>query len=209
MTPFQTLLDYLKNEGNIQELPAYSKLLTNVRKSCDREMKAILERAAYLLDKGNNPFKFQVLSDVDSRNVFTLLRTIWTDTFVEEFDKLTTTGRESANVSINLEGLDILFSDIIGNIHKYSVMKRSCMFNVQNEMLVITFQNDFKNLRDVETLVSYMNGDEKDEVQFRITHGTPLIKQNCKDQNITIRSSIVNDEDGSKLYQLQLIIKTI
>lgn len=209
MTPFQTLLDYLKNEGNIQNVPAYPRLLANVRKSCDREMTAILNRAAYLLDKGNNPFKFQILSDVDSRNVFTLLRAIWTDTFIEEFDKLTTTGRESANISVNLEGLDVLFSDIIGNIQKYSIQKRSCLFNVQNEVLVITFQNDFKSIRDVESLVSYMNGDEKDEVQFRITHGTPLIKQNCKDQNIAIEASVINDEDGNKLYQLQLTIKIL
>ncbi len=209
MTPFQTLLDYLKNDGNIQESPAYPKLLTNVRKSCDREMKAILERAAYLLEKGNNPFKYQVLSEVDSRSVFTLLRTIWTDTFVEEFDKLTTTGRESADVPVNLEGLDVLFSDIIGNIQKYSIEKRFCSFNVQDEVLAITFQNDFKSRRDVESLVSYMNGDEKDEVQFRITHGTPLIKQNCKDQNIAIKASIINDEDGNNIYQLQLLIKIL
>lgn len=209
MTPFQTLLDYLKNEGNIQELESYPKLLANVRKSCEREMKAILERSAYLLNKDNNPFKFQVLTDVDSRNIFTLLRTIWTDTFIEEFDNLTTTGRECLNVSVNLEGLDVLFSDIIGNIQKYSITKRSCLFDVQDKNLVITFKNDFKNIREVEALVSYMNGDEKDEVQFRITHGTPLIKQNCKDQNIRIRSSIVSDDDGYKLYQLQLIIKTI
>ncbi len=209
MTPFQTLLDYLKNEGNIQKLESYPKLLANVRKSCEREMKAILERSAYLLNKDNNPFKFQVLTDVDSRNIFTLLRTIWTDTFIEEFDNLTTTGRECLNVSVNLEGLDVLFSDIIGNIQKYSITKRSCTFDVQDKNLVITFKNDFKNIREVEALVSYMNGDEKDEVQFRITHGTPLIKQNCKDQNIRISSSIVSDDDGYKLYQLQLIIKTI
>ena len=209
MTPFQTLLDYLKNEGNIQELESYPKLLANVRKSCEREMKAILERSAYLLNKDNNPFKFQVLTDVDSRNIFTLLRTIWTDTFIEEFDNLTTTGRECLNVSVNLEGLDVLFSDIIGNIQKYSITKRSCTFDVQDKNLVITFKNDFKYIREVEALVSYMNGDEKDEVQFRITHGTPLIKQNCKDQNIRISSSIVSDDDGYKLYQLQLIIKTI
>ena len=209
MTPFQTLLDYLKNEGNIQEFESYPKLLANVRKSCEREMKAILERSAYLLNKDNNPFKFQVLTDVDSRNIFTLLRTIWTDTFIEEFDNLTTTGRECLNVSVNLEGLDVLFSDIIGNIQKYSITKRSCIFDVQDKNLVITFKNDFKNIREVEALVSYMNGDEKDEVQFRITHGTPLIKQNCKDQNIRISSSIVSDDDGYKLYQLQLIIKTI
>ena len=54
-----------------------------------------------------------------------------------------------------------------------------------------------------------MNGDEKDEVQFRITHGTPLIKQNCKDQNIIVRASVENAEDGDSLYQLQLIIKTL
>ncbi|MBO5466210.1 MAG: hypothetical protein J6A02_02060 [Prevotella sp.] len=209
MTPFQTLLDYLKNEGNIQELESYPKLLANVRKSCEREMKAILERSAYLLNKDNNPFKFQVLTDVDSRNIFTLLRTIWTDTFIEEFDNLTTTGRECLNVSVNLEGLDVLFSDIIGNIQKYSITKRSCIFDVQDKNLVITFKNDFKNIREVEALVSYMNGDEKDEVQFRITHGTPLIKQNCKDQNIRMSSSIVSDDDAYKLYQLQLIIKTI
>ncbi len=209
MTPFQTLLDYLKNEGDIQNLPAYPRLLANVQKSCDREMKAILSRAAYLLDKGNNPFKFQVLSDVDSRNVFTLLRTIWVDTFIEEFDKLTTTDRESANISVNLEGLDVLFSDIIGNIQKYSIKKRFCLFKVQDEVLVITFQNDFKSIRDVESLVSYMNGDEKDEVQFRITHGAPLIKQNCKDQNIAIEASVISDEDGNKLYQLQLTIKIL
>lgn len=209
MTPFQTLLDYLNNEGGIQDLPGYPILLENARKSCDREMTAILERAAYLLEKGNNPFRFQVLSDIDSRNIFTLLRTIWTDTFMEEFDKLTITGREYANVSVNLEGLDVLFSDIIGNMQKYSIKKRSCSFNVQDEVLAITFQNDFKSIRDIESLVSYMNGDEKDEVQFRITHGTPLIKQNCKDQNIAIVANIISDKDNNKLYQLQLKIKTL
>ena len=78
-----------------------------------------------------------MLSDVDSRNVFTLLRTIWVDTFIEEFDKLTTTDRESANISVNLEGLDVLFSDIIGNIQKYSIKKRFVYLSYEMKFLLL------------------------------------------------------------------------
>lgn len=209
LTPFQTLLDYLNNEGRVQSLPGYPALLKKVRKSCEREMRDILNRAAYLLEKGNNPFKYQVLTDTDSRNIYTLLRSIWTDTFAEDFDSLTSSTGVSMCVPVNLEGLDVLFSDIIGNMQKYSVNTRTCNFEARENVITITFYNDFdsRRQRDVESLIRYMNGDEIDEVQFRITHGTPLIKQNCSDQNIGVLASIAESDAFIPLYKLQLTIK--
>lgn len=211
LTPFQTLLDFLNNEGNVQSLPGYPVLFSKVMTSCEREMRDILSRAAYLLEKGNNPFKYQVLTDTDSRNIYTLLRLIWTDTFAEDFDCLTSTEGKTICVQVNIEGLDVLFSDIIGNMQKYSLKTRTCMFDVKDEELIITFFNDFdmKMQRDIESLVRYMNGDETDEVQFRITHGTPLIKQNCSDQNIGILASVVENDAFNLLYKLQLTIKAL
>lgn len=208
LTPFQTLLDYLNNEGDIQSFERYPILLEGAKSSCKREMNDILVRAKFLLDKGNNPFQYQVLTATDSRSVFTLLRTIWNGTFPEDFDNLINSGKESCEVMVNIEGIDVLFSDIIGNIKKYSLEKRSCIFDVKDDKLEINFINDIYDYPSVEALVKYMNGDDKDEVLFRVTHGTPLIKQNCKDQNISLRASIIS-ENGCKLYNLTLSIKSV
>lgn len=209
LTPFQTLLDYLNNEGDIQKFDRYPILLENVKKSCSREMKDILQRAKFLLDKGNNPFLHQVLTETDSRSIFTLLRTIWIDTFSDEYDSLITIGNDRCCVPVNIEGMDVLFSDIIGNMKKYSKKNRLCKFDVTKSKIKIIFSNDFADLHAVESLVNYINSDEKNEVFFRVTHGTPLIKQNCKDQNIEICASITKDTDALTLYNLSLIIKSI
>lgn len=209
LTPFQTLLDYLNNEGNIQSFERYPILLENVKKSCSREMKDILQRAKFLLDKGNNPFLHQVLTETDSRSIYTLLRTIWIDTFSDECDNLINISNARCCVPINVEGMDILFSDIIGNMKKYSKTYRSCKFDASESKIDIIFFNDFTDLHAVESLVNYMNSDEKNEVFFRVTHGTPLIKQNCKDQNIDIRANITKDIDAVNLFSLNLTIKAI
>lgn len=208
LTPFQTLLDYLNNEGNIQSFDRYPILLESAKSSCKREMNDIIARAKFLLDKGNNPFQYQVLTSTDSRSVFTLLRTIWNGSFPEEFENLINAGRESCDVMVNIEGIDVLFSDIIGNMKKYSLEKRFCNFDVKEDKVEIDFFNDIYDYPSVDALVKYMNGDEIDEVLFRVTHGTPLIKQNCKDQNIGLKADIIT-KDNSILYNLTLSIKSV
>lgn len=208
LTPFQTLLDYLNNEGDIQSFEKYPILLESAKSSCKREMNDILVRAKFLLDKGNNPFQYQVLTSTDSRSVYTLLRTIWNGAFPEDFDNLINAGKEHCDVMVNIEGIDVLLSDIIGNIKKYSLVKRFCIFDVKEDKLEINFFNDIYDDPSVEALVKYMNGDEKDEVLFRVTHGTPLIKQNCRDQKIDLRADIKTD-NGIKLYNLKLSIKSV
>ena len=52
---------------------------------------------------------------------------------------------ELAYIKTSMEGVEILFSDIIGNMFKYQKGQSTCCCTCDSEFLIIVFKNDFSN----------------------------------------------------------------
>ena len=199
LTPIQTLVDLLNNEGNIQQHPNFKKHLEKTVDRCANEIISIQQRSEYLLNKENDPFFNNKLSKLSIKRIYVLLRDIWSSKFPESNFIIEDIPNQSEQIEYkvdsNLNALEILFSDIIGNMYKYSAGYVRCEIKQNENQYFIRFYNSFKEKENVDLLISDMNTDEKDEIIFSKTHGIALIKQNIHDLHITSYASIINKEN--------------
>lgn len=207
LTPLQTLVDLAKNEGSVKQLEGYDEVLLETARSAQKEINAILSKAEFLLNKQNNPFVFRK-EDCDAQIIFVTLSSIWDDLLSAE-DKMEVSKNTEENYKYesNIEGLEILFSDIIGNMQKYSQKYRKCLFKQnENEGLIIVFENDFSSKKDVTLLINDINNPNKDAVIYRTSYGVTNIRAIADNLSIGLRAGFVT-EDDKELYQLELIFE--
>ena len=205
LTPLQTLVDLAKNEGDVKLIDNYDELLIDTANTAQKEINSILGKAEYLLNKKNNPFLF-TKEDCDSQNIFVVLKSIWNNQlpnssiFNVEIDK-----KENVIYESNIEGLEILFSDIIGNIKKYSRNIQKCHFKMDADLLLtITFENDFISRRDVLPMINDINNPNKDAVLYRTSYGIANIRAITDNLGIKRHATLYADNNDD-FYQLQLI----
>lgn len=204
LTPLQTLVDLAKNEGGVKQLEEYDSLLLETANSAQKEINVILEKAEYLLNKENNPFVF-IMEDCDIQNIFITLSSIWSTLLSSAPDmEVAMETSETVFYESNMEGLEILFSDIIGNMNKYSNHYQRCLFH-QDEIgvLTITFKNDFNSKKDILMLINDINNPNKDAVIYRTSYGVTNIRAIAGNLSIGLRAELSNSE-MSELYLLEL-----
>lgn len=204
LTPLQTLVDLAKNEGGVKQLENYDGLLLETAHSAQKEIDSILEKAEYLLNKQNNPFVFSK-EDCDAHNIFEILSSIWSNLLPISAKMCVEMGEEAnAIYESNNEGLEILFSDIVGNMSKYSKNIQRCSFKEgRDSVLTLTFENDFGNKRDTQLLINDINNPNKDAVIYRTSYGIANIRAITDNLTIGRHAALVLD-DGNELYQLEL-----
>lgn len=204
LTPLQTLVDLAKNEGGVKQLENYDGLLKDTAYSAQKEIDAILEKAEYLLNKQNNPFVFSK-EDCDAHNIFVVLSSIWTTLLPNTAIMCVDMGEESDDIyESNIEGLEILFSDIVGNMRKYSKNVQRCSFREGGDsVLIVTFENDFGNKRDTQLLINDINNPNKDAVIYRTSYGIANIRAITDNLGIGRQAFLVTDS-GYELYHLEL-----
>ncbi len=204
LTPLQTLVDLAKNEGGVKQLENYDGLLMETAHSAQKEIDSILEKAEYLLNKQNNPFVFSK-EDCDAHNIFVILSSIWSNLLPLSAKMCVEMGEETnAIYESNIEGLEILFSDIVGNMSKYSKNVQRCSFREDgSSVLTITFENDFGNRRDAQLLINDINNPNKDAVIYRTSYGISNIRAITDNLSIGRHAALVT-VDGNELYQLEL-----
>lgn len=207
LTPLQTLVDLAKNEGDVKQIENYDELLIDTANRAQKEIDSILGKAEFMLNKQNNPFVF-TKEDCDSHNIFVVLKSIWTNqlsnsaVFTVEMEN-----KENAIYESNIEGLEILFSDIIGNIKKYSKSIQRCIFKLDiDSVLTIEFENDFFNKRDIQLIINDINNPNKDAVLYRTSYGIANIRAITDNLSIERHATIVADDDN-ELYHLELLFK--
>lgn len=206
LTPLQTLVDLARNEGGVKQLDEYDSLLLDTANSAQKEINVILEKAQYLLNKQNNPFVF-IKENCDAQSIFVTLSSIWSTILPSAPDMEVSMETEEAVVyESNMEGLEILFSDIIGNMNKYSKHYQRCVFR-QDEtgILTITFNNDFESKKEIEILISDINNPNKDAVIYRTSYGVTNIRAIAGNLTIGLKAGLVSGE-MSELYQLELLL---
>ena len=114
---------------------------------------------------------------------------------------------ENVIYETNIEGLEILFSDIIGNIKKYSKNMQRCFFKLDmDSVLTIVFENDFNSRRDILLIINDINNPNKDAVLYRTSYGIANIRAITDNLAIERHATIVAEEDND-LYHLELIFK--
>ena len=204
LTPLQTLVDLAKNEGGVKQLDNYDSLLKETAYSAQKEIGSILEKAEYLLNKQNNPFVFSK-EDCDAHNIFVVLSSIWSNLLPNTAIMCVDMGEESDDIyESNIEGLEILFSDIVGNMRKFSKNVQRCSFRESGEsVLTVTFENDFGNKRDTQLLINDINNPNKDAVIYRTSYGIANIRAITDNLGIGRQASLVIDNEN-ELYHLEL-----
>lgn len=204
LTPLQTLVDLVKNEGGVKQLPDYDALLQESAHSAQKEINVILEKAEYLLNKKNNPFVFSRI-ECDTQSIFITLSSIWTN-LLPSSSKMEVVLDSSGQpiYETNVEGLEILFTDIVGNMRKYSKSIQRCSFRQDADSIItITFENDFGSKRDVTPLISDINNPNKDAVIYRTSYGVSNIRAIANNLSIGILANM-STLDDVEVYQLQL-----
>lgn len=207
LTPLQTLVDLAKNEGDVKKLDNFDEILEKTAFSAQREINAILDKAEYLLNKQNNPFVF-IKEGYDAHTIFEVLSSIWSN-LLPLSDKIVVDTKQEVKTlyESNIEGLEILFSDIIGNMNKYAKNYLSCVFKQNdNSILTISFENDFGNSKDIEALINDVNNPNKDAVIYRTSYGVANIRAISDNLCVGLLASLV-EKDNRELYRLELNFK--
>ena len=148
LTPYQTLLD-LYDDANANNFPTeITNLLTNTAVRARIELSELLKRSEYLLEKGNDPYNHQELSNISIKKLHGCIRDIWNFYFIDDIktdSKSKPLSSDNLYVLSNINALNILLTDIIGNINKYYRDEAKCTVSINDTDLCIIFENNFTN----------------------------------------------------------------
>ena len=146
---------------------------------------------------------------VKPRKVFSILRTVWENSFNHRnllVDNVEFLENENLTVQTNMEGLEILFSDIIGNMFKYQNSYSACKVSCSTDILKICFLNDFFEISIVKELINSYNENSKEEITKRKTYGVSNIKSFVSDTNLDL-VAFTRVEDDKTLFCLEITFK--
>ena len=209
LSSLQTLTDVINDMDprNIDE--GYIEVAKEAARRSSIDINSILQKAKYLLNKENNPFHYQPTEICKTRKIFAILRQVWENTLTNSIITVSNIKQiddESYHIETNLEGVEILFSDIIGNMYKYQKNNSYCYCTCDNEFLIIVFKNDFADKDSVLSLVKTYNQKDKEEIIKRKTFGISNVKSFVSDMNIILESSIESESDP-ELFTITLKFK--
>ena len=185
-------------------------LINKCAKRVQIDLKSITEQAEYIVKRENNPFHYQIKSSMKIEKLYVILRMVWNGAFSKDIliptEDLWQTN-ERLQINTNGEALEILFSDIIGNMSKYQKSISSCSFSCSEDELEIKFENDYEEEDKVLELVKAYNNDDNEEILKRKTYGVSNIKQIVKELDIELKSSVTTAAKENKKFQIVLIFK--
>lgn len=211
LSSLQTLTDVVNdmNPTNINE--GYIEVAKEAALRSSIDIESILQKAKYLLNKENNPFHYQPTETCKTRRMFATLRQVWENILLNSnisVSNIEQINNDSYHIKTNMEGVEILFSDIIGNMSKYQKSNSSCNCTCDNEFLTIVFKNDFADKESVLSLVKTYNQKDKEEIIKRKTYGVSNVKSFVSDMDIILFSSIETESD-TELFTITLKFKLI
>ena len=144
----------------------------------------------------------------ETQNIFDILSSIWSNQLPHADKIVVNIGQGDASLyESNIEGLEILFSDIIGNMNKYAKNYQGCVFKQDDcSILTVTFENDFGNRKEIESLINDVNNPNKDAVIYRTSYGVANIRAISDNLGVGLLASLV-EKDNLELYRLELNFK--
>lgn len=211
LSSLQTLTDVINDMDSTNINDGYIEVAKEAAQRSSIDIDSILQKAKYLLNKENNPFHYQPTEFCKTRRMFATLRQVWENILSNSnitVSNIEQINDESYHIETNMEGVEILFSDIIGNMFKYQKNNSSCNCTCDNEFLTIVFRNDFADKESVLSLVKTYNQKDKEEIIKRKTFGVSNVKSFVSDMDIILFSSIENELD-TELFTITLKFKLI
>lgn len=211
LNSLQTLTDVVNDMDSTNINEGYIEVAKEAAQRSNIDIESILQKAKYLLNKENNPFHYQPMETCKTRKMFATLRQVWENILSNSnitVSNIEQINDESYHIETNMEGVEILFSDIIGNMFKYQKNNSYCNCACDNEFLTIVFKNDFVDKETVLSLVKTYNQKDKEEIIKRKTFGISNVKSFVSDMNIILVSSIENELD-TELFTITLKFKLI
>lgn len=211
LNSLQTLTDVVNDMDSTNINEGYIEVAKEAAQRSNIDIESILQKAKYLLNKENNPFHYQPMETCKTRKMFATLRQVWENILSNSnitVSNIEQINDESYHIETNMEGVEILFSDIIGNMFKYQKNNSYCNCSCDNEFLTIVFKNDFVDKETVLSLVKTYNQKDKEEIIKRKTFGISNVKSFVSDMNIILVSSIENELD-TELFTITLKFKLI
>jgi len=199
-------------EKDIDLKKVLNKLLLEENNSAKSALSEILNRANQILEEGANPFNVTSdIGDIQIQGLFSELRILSSEMFgsnriendlqKEQFDY---------NVSVSNKGIHIVFSDILNNIRKYYNGEYAIRFEIFDNNLIISFENNFHpipiNLDNIKKLIKYFNSEENYNIFKMTTKGAFLMKDFLRQMDIKLEVSL-NEEKSLFTSKLTFKIK--
>lgn len=216
MTPLTNLIAYYKNSDKYSP-SVKTKMEGRMKKEvkqADSDLKEILSTANYLLDKSNNPFIEPEMKEIRISKIFIVLSEIverLLNGIVEIDDTMIKTMDTNLVVSTSLIESKIMLTDWINNMFKYKDKYYSVSMSLNNDLLIITFLNDYNIDEDtIQRLIRDVNSQEKDAVLEGkdYGYGIYIIKSIANSLNIGIEAYKDYSIDHGSLLGLKIKMKS-
>lgn len=205
LSSIQTLTDLINDIEYTSIDENKYNLLRNTAKRANVDIQSIIHNAKYLLDQDINPFHYINICPQSPRSVLTVLRQVWGNSFPTIPLSIIGTNfldQKDLTIDIDIEGVEILFSDIIGNMLKYRRDLSLCTLSCSDQQLSIKFKNDYDDDNKIKELIKSYNSNDKKEIIRRKTYGVTNIKSFVADTKIDLEAVMEN-----QLFILNLKMK--
>ena len=207
LTPMTNVIAFYREEKKMSEevRTKMFKYMDHLVYQADKDLKDILTTANYLLDKSNNPYVQPALKQVHVSKIYIFVSEVVEQLLggiVEADESLRKQLESNLVVDINILETKIMLTDWVNNMRKYMLNDYSVIVKMEENKLVINFENNFKAQEDdIIQLVKDMNNKSKDAVieGKNYGYGVFTIKSIAADLGIGIESYI--DIDESKQYK--------
>lgn len=216
MTPLSNLVAYHKVE-DIMDAEVKRKLKKRFSKEVDQadtDLKDILKYANYLLDKSNNPFAENDISEIPIHKIFVVLSELTQSHFgivVNTDLNLQSIELKKRVIHSNLIQCKILMTDWIENMRKNNGDYNAVSMRYEDQNLIIRFENTYITSEDeIMRLVRDMNSMSKDAVLEgkNYGHGIYIIKSVAREFGIDIKTERTYDEKQGYVLCLNLKFPT-
>lgn len=196
LSSIMNLIVYDNLPNDKKTLP--SQLYHKQAKQAIKDINDIKNTAESLLDESHNPFR---ATDLES-----------TVTLEKAYSILSEYSMTHLGINVNvsdefyptdkyyLKGsllpYKLIFVDWLRNMQKYHNIKKSVNFEIKDNIALLKFINDAKNINDITTALGAINNKKKDMVIRKNTHGVALIKHYADGLGILLSASTFCDADS-------------
>lgn len=207
-------------ERIIDSIPLeYRDLIQAEIKNSQNDLKSLEKKADYLLDKDNNPISFTNVKPFSIASFFAILKKTWNEYFPERKIIVINNNKidindSSLKIETNIDGVEIVFTDWIRNMSKYSMDMESVYLNfiVEESKIHIKFSNSHElSQEDQLSLKNAIVSNDRTEISRRKTHGIYNMKQITNTLDISLdlnfRSEIKDKE--YKMIDFSMYFKVI
>lgn len=212
LSPIKTFINVSKlteNEVDKAKKTKYNKDRLKLIGKADNELREIVKRADYLLEKSRNPFIIDSTDRLSVRSLHGLIREIWIKYFDTVSINIFNEGQDSIlykEIEYSYDHLASVITDLINNISKYNKGQKGVFISQVDEMVIVNFYNNFdtKETHALSLLAKSYNTENNWEINKRKTFGLFFIKNTLNQMKIESRLEIEDD-----LFFTQLKFKTI